>query len=80
MAANDKDKDGKLSMAELEAIEVEFLRTRLMEADSNKDGFVDKTELDAWAAAAAKRRAEREASGGGPGGFGGGPGGPGAGQ
>jgi HlyD family secretion protein len=79
LAANDKDGDGKLSMAELGAIENEFFRQRLMEADANKDGFVDKTEIDAWAAAAAKRRAEREAAGGAGGG---GPpgGGPGAGQ
>jgi len=46
LARLDTDNDGKLSMAELEALPEQF-RSRLTEADKNHDGFVDKTELAA---------------------------------
>jgi Ca2+-binding EF-hand superfamily protein len=68
---NDTDKDGKLSMAEMGAIDERF-RQRIIDADENKDGFVDKAELT-------KTMQARAGSGGG-GPPGAGPGGPGGGQ
>ena len=72
---NDADKDGKLSMAELEAIDERF-RQRVVEADTNKDGFVDQEELTVSTNAMIKRMQEGGFGGGGSGGPpGGGPGG-----
>jgi hypothetical protein len=66
---NDADKDGKLSIAELGAIDERF-RQRVIDADENKDGFVDKDELTKSTEAMMKAMQER--GGGGP--PGGGPG------
>ena len=75
---NDADKDGKLSMAEIANID-ERGRQRTMDADENKDGFVDKDELTKSSEALIKQIQERGGFGGGgpPGGgpSGGGPGG-----
>ena len=69
---NDTDKDGKLSMAELGAIDERF-RQRVIDADENKDGFVDKDELTKSTEAAMKAMQDRGGFGGG-GAPGGGPG------
>ena len=72
MMAFDKNKDGKLTMAE---VTDERLHRLVERADADKDGFVTKEELTALAA-----REQISNRGGGPGGFGppgGGPGGPG---
>lgn len=69
---NDADKDGKLSMAELGAIDERF-RQRVIDADENKDGFVDKDELTKSTEAMMKAMQERGGAGGG-GPPGGGPG------
>jgi RND family efflux transporter MFP subunit len=71
MDRDDADKDGKLSMAEIanSAIPEQF-RQGMIDADANKDGFVDRAELTARMAA---RRPRPEGGGGGP--PGGGPGG-----
>lgn len=76
---NDADKDGKLSMAEIANID-ERGRQRTIDADENKDGFVDKDELTKSSEALIKQIQERGGFGGGP--PGGGPpgGGPGGGQ
>ena len=71
---NDTDKDGKLSMAELGAIDERF-RQRIIEADTNKDGFVDKDELMKSTEAMMKARQEQGGGFGGGGPPGGGPGG-----
>ncbi len=72
----DKDKDGKLTRAE---ITDERLLRLFDRADANKDGTVTKAELTTLAAAEpAGRRGGPGGPGGGPGGFGG-PGGPGGG-
>ncbi|HEX5034685.1 MAG TPA: efflux RND transporter periplasmic adaptor subunit, partial [bacterium] len=82
---NDTDKDGKLSMAELAAVDERF-RQRVIDADENKDGFVDRDELTKSTEAMFKRMQEQGGFGGGPPGGGppgGGPsggGGPGGGQ
>ena len=79
---NDTDKDGKLSMAEIANID-ERGRQRVMDADENKDGFVDRAELTKSTEAFFKMIQERGGFGGGGGGppGGGAPGGgPGAGQ
>jgi hypothetical protein len=60
----DTDKDGALSKAELEAVPERF-RARLLEHDADKDGALNKEEFAKAKEAAAKRRAEREAAGGG---------------
>ncbi|MBC7855389.1 MAG: HlyD family efflux transporter periplasmic adaptor subunit [Pirellulaceae bacterium] len=73
---NDADKDGKLSMAEIANID-ERGRQRTIDADENKDGFVDKDELTKSSEALIKQIQERGGFGGGP--PGGGPGGPGGG-
>jgi RND family efflux transporter MFP subunit len=78
---NDADKDGKLSMAEIANID-ERGRQRVMDADENKDGFVDKAELTKSTEAFIKAIQERGGFGGGGGPPGGGApgGGPGGGQ
>ena len=72
MMAFDKNKDGKLTMAE---VTDERLHRLVDRADADKDGFVTKEELTALAA-----KEQISNRGGGPGGFGppggGGPGGP----
>jgi Ca2+-binding EF-hand superfamily protein len=48
MTAADKDKDGKLSLAEFKTLDVQALHhgeEHLKEADLNKDGFIDNSEL-----------------------------------
>jgi len=56
----DADKDGKLSTAELAAVD-ERMRTRLETADTNSDGFVDRTEMLPVMAAAVQRMKEMQA-------------------
>ena len=55
----DKDKDGTLSKAELEAVPEKF-RARLLESDADKDGALNKEEFAAAKAAAEKRKADHE--------------------
>ena len=55
----DKDKDGTLSKAELEAVPEKY-RARMLEADADKDGALNKEEMAKAKEAADKRRAERE--------------------
>ncbi len=55
----DKDKDGTLSKAELEAVPEKF-RARLLESDADKDGALNKEEFAKAKEAADKRKAERE--------------------
>lgn len=77
---NDADKDGKLSMAEIANID-ERGRQRTIDADENKDGFVDKDELTKSSEALIKQIQERGGfGGGGPPGGGPASGGPGGGQ
>jgi hypothetical protein len=71
---SDADKDGKLSKDEIAAMD-ERAKQGVADADKNTDGFLDRTELMAAAAAAMARMRER---GGGPGGGCPGGGGPGA--
>jgi multidrug efflux pump subunit AcrA (membrane-fusion protein) len=54
----DTDKDGKLSTAEVASVDDERMRTRLADADTNKDGFIERTELLPVMAAALKRMQE----------------------
>lgn len=70
---SDADKDGKISTAEMEAMD-ERRKQMLVGADANADGFVDRDEMTTAATAAMARMRQ----GGGPGG-GGPPGGPGGG-
>ncbi len=70
---NDADKDGKLSMAEIANID-ERGRQRTIDADENKDGFVDKAELTKSSEALIKMIQDRGGVGGGGGPPGGGPG------
>lgn len=65
----DADKDGKLSTAEISGMDERF-RDRYATADTNSDGFVDRTEMMPVATAAVQRMKEMQAQGGG--GFGGG--------
>lgn len=67
MMQMDANKDGKISKDEMPAQQVERMFDR---ADTNKDGFLDKAELEAFAKAGQAR-----GQGGQPGGPGGGPGG-----
>jgi Ca2+-binding EF-hand superfamily protein len=54
----DADKDGKLSAAEVANVDDERMRTRLADADTNKDGVIERTELLPVMAAALKRMQE----------------------
>jgi RND family efflux transporter MFP subunit len=74
--ANDEDKDGKLSVAELAKID-DRGRRWLEGADKNNDGFVERIEMLTAASAFVQRMQEQ--GGGRGGGGGGGPGGPGGG-
>ena len=78
----DGDGDGKLSKDEVGQLD-ERGQQAVAAADTNSDGFVDRTELTAAAAAVVARMKERAAQGGpggGPGGGGFGPGGTGGGE
>jgi len=66
----DTDKDGKLSTTEIAGMDERF-RDRYATADTNSDGYVDRTEMMPIATAAVQRMKEMQAQGGG-GGFGGG--------
>lgn len=70
----DKDTDGKLSADEIGAMD-ERRRGRMLEADTNKDGFVDRAELTTSTAAFLQRMRERMQSGEGGAPGGGAPGG-----
>lgn len=69
---SDADKDGKLSTVEIAQMDVRR-RDMVSTADSNNDGFVDRSELTVAAAATLKRIQEMRKAAGGAGG----PGGPG---
>jgi len=72
---SDADKDGKLSKEEIAQMD-ERRQSMVATADSNTDGFVDRSELTIAAAASFKRMQEARKAGGGPGGEGGPGGGP----
>jgi hypothetical protein len=73
---SDADKDGKLSKEEITQMD-ERRQQMVATADSNSDGFVDRSELTIAAAGAVKRMQEmRKAAGGAEGGAGGPGGGP----
>lgn len=59
MAEYDKDTDGKLSAEEIGTME-ERRRGRMTEADTNKDGFVDRSELTASITIMFQRMRERQ--------------------
>lgn len=74
MTEFDKDSDGKLSADEIAAMD-ERRRGRTLEADANKDGFVDRAELTTSTEAFMQRMREMRAAQGDGGGGGGIPGG-----
>jgi HlyD family secretion protein len=67
LEAGDADKDGKISTAELAALD-DRAKQMLTGADANADGFMDRAEMTTAASAAMARfRQQREAAGGGGG-------------
>ena len=60
----DKDKDGKVSMAEMKEMKGDKVEEHFKKADSNGDGFIDKAEMDAHHAAKKARKGAEGSCGG----------------